>query len=181
MKIFVNAGHKIGIDCGAVGYGLEEADVTYNVGTILCNYLNEAGLEAEFLQSNSLMGEDADEDNPSICDTANESGADLFISIHCNAANGMAKGTETLVYSLHSTAHEFADYVQNEITETFDTIDRGIKVRPDLAVLRGTDMPAVLVELAFIDNEDDNDLLRDEQKEFARAIFRGIMNYLEAN
>lgn len=179
MKIFVNAGHKIGIDCGAVGYGLEEADVTYNVGTMLCNYLNEAGLEAEFLQSNSLMGEDEDYDNPSICDTANESGADLFISIHCNAANGVAQGTETLVYSPNGTSYQLAECIQNQIVDTFDTVDRGIKTRPDLAVLRGTDMPAVLVELAFIDQEDDNELLANRQDDFAKAIARGVTDYLK--
>lgn len=179
MKIFVNAGHKIGIDCGAVGYGLEEADVTYNVGQLVSGYLNQAGIATVFLQSNSLNGEDEDYDNPSICRTANYSGADFFISIHCNAANGAAKGTETLVYSPHGTSYQLAECIQNQIVNTFDTVDRGIKTRPDLAVLRGTDMPAILVELAFIDNEDDNELLAFRQDDFARAIARGVTDYIK--
>ena len=61
--------------------------------------------------------------------------------------------------------------------DSLDTTDRGLKDRPGLYVLKHTDMPAVLVELAFIDNEDDAALLRDNQDDFARAIARGVTDY----
>ena len=57
------------------------------------------------------------------------------------------------------------------------TVDRGVKERPNLCVLKNTDMPAVLVELAFIDNEEDCTLLTNEQDNFARAVARGITDY----
>ena len=57
-------------------------------------------------------------------------------------------------------------------------MDRGIKERGDLIVLKRTDMPAVLVETAFIDNAEDAELLANRQDDFARAIARGITDYM---
>ena len=151
MKAFINPGHKVGIDPGACNPdGTQEADIALRVGKLVCDYLNVAGVETELLQSNSLNGEDEDANNPSICRTANESDADIFVSIHC---------------------------IQNQIVDSLGTVDRGIKTRPNLAVLRDTIMPAVLVELAFIDNADDLYLLKNKTDEFARAIARGITDY----
>ena len=179
-KIFLNAGHKIGIDSGAVNpeTGLQEAVVALNVAEKVKYYLEKVGYEVELLQSNSLNGEDEDADNPSICRTANESEADLFVSLHCNAFNQEAKGTEVEVYSYRCTeANKLANCIQNQICDSLHTVDRGIKERPNLCVLRNTDMPAVLVELAFIDNEEDCTLLTDNQDDFARAVARGITDY----
>lgn len=179
-KIFLNAGHKIGIDSGAVNpeTGLQEAVVTLNVAEKVKYYLEKVGYEVELLQSNSLNGEDEDENNPSICRTANESEADLFVSLHCNAFNQQAKGTEVEVYSYRCTeANKLAECIQNQICDSLHTVDRGVKERPNLCVLRNTDMPAVLVELAFIDNEEDCTLLTNNQDDFARAVARGITDY----
>ena len=179
-KVFLNPGHKIGIDPGACNryMGLQEAEVVMNVGQLVKGYLEAVGYEVELLQSNSLNGEDADWDNPSICDTANASGADVFVSLHCNACNGVAQGTEVEVYSYRSTeANKLGQAIQDQIVGTFDTVNRGLKERPNLSVLRNTDMPAVLVELAFIDNDEDAQLLANDQDRFARAVARGISDY----
>lgn len=179
-KVFINAGHKIGIDSGAVNpyTGLQEAVVAMNVSQLVKGYLEAVGYEVELLQSNSLNGEDADWDNPSICDTANESGADIFVSIHCNAANRSAHGTEVEVYSYRSTeANKLGQAIQDQIVNSLGTVDRGLKERPNLAVLRYTDMPAVLVELEFIDSEVGVELLTNNQDDFARAVARGITDY----
>jgi N-acetylmuramoyl-L-alanine amidase len=109
---------------------------------------------------------------------ANRSGAELFVSIHCNAFNGAANGTESLFYPGDAEGKRLAECINRQIVDTFDITDRGVKERGDLAVLNGTYMPAVLVETAFIDNEDDAIILRDQQDEMARAIARGITDYL---
>ncbi|WP_199846815.1 N-acetylmuramoyl-L-alanine amidase family protein, partial [Acidaminococcus fermentans] len=57
------------------------------------------------------------------------------------------------------------------------TTDRGVKVMPGLMVLKHTDMPACLVETAFIDNDADAELLRTGYDDFARAIARGVTDY----
>lgn len=180
MKAFINPGHKPGLDSGAVNpdSGMQEAEVALAVGKLIVKYLTAAGVDCVLLQSNSLAGEDEDEDNPSICRTANESGADIFVSIHCNAANGAAHGTEVEVYSYSSIkANKLGQCIQNQIISSLGTTNRGLKERPNLAVLRGTDMPAVLVEMAFIDNDEDAALLAGKTDEFARAIARGVTDY----
>lgn len=183
MKVFLNPGHKVGLDSGAVNptNGKTEAETVLRIGGLVADYLATAGIDCELLQSNSLAGEDEDRNNPSICRTANESGADIFVSLHCNAANGRAQGTETLVYSDGGSATGLAKAIQKRIVEGLDMVNRGIKARPDLAVLRNTTMPAVLVELAFIDNDEDCQKLIKYEYEFARAVAAGIADYAGAD
>ena len=97
-KVFLNPGHdELSLkgtpdyDCGACNedMGLYENEVALAVGELVQKYLIAAGCDVELLQSESLSG---------ICAAANEWGADLFVSIHCNAFNGIANGVETLSY-----------------------------------------------------------------------------------
>ena len=85
MKVFLNPGHAPGghPDPGAVNSesGLRECDVALAVGQSAESYLNAAGVATELLQSNSLA---------EICEAANASDADIFVSIHCNAAEAEA-------------------------------------------------------------------------------------------
>lgn len=178
MKVFVNPGHAPGLDAGAVNAnGTQEANVALDIGKLVCAYLHKAGVSTEMLQSNSLNGEDEDANNPSICRTANNSCADLFISIHCNAANRRARGTECCIYGSGGSRERLAACIQKQIVDSVGTVDRGIKIRPDLAVLRHTSMPAVLIEMAFIDNDEDCSLLTERTDDFARAIARGVTDY----
>lgn len=181
MKVFLNAGHKVGLDSGAVNrgayYGKTEAQTVLDIGLATKGYLETAGVEVEFLQSNSLNGEDEDANNPSICRSANESGADIFVSLHCNAFNTVAKGSEVEVFSHGGEADKLARCILDQIVSSCGTAERYINERPNLAVLRGTSMPAVLVELAFIDNDEDCQKLEENADEFARAVARGITDY----
>lgn len=179
-KVFLNPGHKIGLDSGAVNpiSGLQEAQVCYDICEKVKYYLENVGIEVYMLQSNSLYGEDADENNPPVCQTSNNWGADVVISVHCNAFNTVAKGTETLIYNYgFHEPRKLAECIQSQIVNSLNTVDRGIKERPELLVLRATDCPAVLVELAFIDNESDVKLLEEKQDVFARAIARGVTDF----
>jgi len=177
-KVFLNPGHDQldlkgtpDYDPGAVNeeMGLYENEVAAAVGDLVQKYLIKAGCEVELLQNESLAY---------ICAMANRSEADLFVSIHCNAYNTVAHGTETLTYPDDKEGHKLAQCINDQIVNTFDTLDRGVKDRDNLAVLNGTEMPAVLVEMAFIDEENDAKLLRDRQDDFARAIARGVTDYL---
>ena len=177
-KVFINPGHGIGFDSGAVNHhnGAEEANICYSIACKVEHYLKKAGCYVYVLQSNNLCGEYPA--HPNIVATANELNADIFISLHCNAFNEKAQGTECLVFSRFTKSERLARTIQSQIVNSLGTIDRGIKERPDLAVLKGTKMPAVLVEMAFIDNADDCIKLMHQQDEFARAIARGITDYL---
>lgn len=178
MKVFINPGHDLELDPGAVNKfsGLREADVVAEVGWLVKSYLEAAGLEVMVLQSDSLNGETAS--RPSVCETANTWPADIFVSIHCNAAeNTAARGTETLCFNWYGMGAALAGCIQKQIVDSLGTLDRGVKQRSDLTVLRRTDMPACLVEMAFISNEDDEELLVNKKDEFARAIARGVTDY----
>ena len=177
-KIFLNPGHCLNVDNGAINTRLYvfEAAVARQIGEKVAKYLQEAGCEVELLQSNNLCGEDPS--TPNITKTANDWNADIFVSLHCNAFNQQARGTECLVFAKGSYAEDLADAIQAQIVNSLDTVDRGVKERPDLAVLKHTAMPAVLVEMAFIDNAEDCEKLIHQQDDFARAIARGVTDYL---
>lgn len=177
MKVFINPGHAPGghPDPGAVNEetGLRECDVAFTVGKAVEKYLNAAGVETELLQSDSLY---------EICEAANASDSDIFVSIHCNAAEAEeANGTETWACAGSYRGSMLASCIQNQIVNALDTTDRGVKTATPgvngLYVLTHTDMPAVLVELAFITNDKDCRMLIDQQDELARAIARGVTDY----
>ena len=70
-----------------------------------------------------------------------------------------------------------ANDIQSQIIKSINTVDRGVKKRDDLWVLNGTDATAVLVEMAFIDNEEDHAMLTNDLDTIVRAIARGITDY----
>ena len=177
MHVFINPGHDLERDSGAVNptSGLRECDVAADIGGLVKGYLEAAGCEVRMLQSDNLAGETPD--LPCVVDTANGWPADVFVSLHCNAANGYARGTETLVYANDGESARLAACIQSQIVDSLGTIDRGIKERPMLIVLNSTDMPAVLVEMAFVDNDEDAQILTKRADEIARAIARGITDF----
>lgn len=177
MKVFINPGHAPnGVpDPGAVNQytGLKEAVVAKHVGDLVAKYLIAAGLDVTVCQDDSLA---------TVVNTANSMNTDVFVSIHCNsAANSAAEGTETFYFYSSEQGKKLANCIQSQLIDAMDTIDRGIKgARPGtngLYVLTNTDAVAVLVELAFISNQDDVILLTENQDDFARAIARGVTDY----
>ena len=109
---------------------------------------------------------------------ANTWGADLFLSLHCNASvNESVSGSEALVFERNSTAYRIAEVVLAAMTEATGLRNRGVLIRPGLYVLRRTAMPAVLLELGFITNAGDAALLRDNPGLFARGIYNGLRRY----
>ena len=175
MKVFLNPGHAPGghPDPGAVNRetGLRECDVALAVGESAASYLNAAGVDTELLQSDSLE---------EICEAANASDADIFVSIHCNAAEEPT-GTETWACAGSYRGSMLANCIQSQLIDALNTTDRGVKIATPgvngLYVLTNTDMPAVLVELAFITNPGDEDILANAQDALARAVARGVTDY----
>ena len=169
MKVFLNPGHDINLDSGAVNpvYGTRECDVARDAGKMLARYLETVGCEVRTLQ---------DDDLGLVCAESNNWGADVFVSLHCNAFNTVARGTETLYKSFNG--QQLAQCIQGQIINSINTVDRGVKKRDGLWVLNGTDAVAVLVEMAFIDNEEDHSLLMNDLDTIVRAIARGITDYI---
>jgi N-acetylmuramoyl-L-alanine amidase len=110
---------------------------------------------------------------------ANDWPADLFISLHNNAAeNPNATGNEALTYSRSSdVANALATQILEQLTLTTGLRNRGIVYRPGLYVLKRTAMPAMIVEMGFISNPYDAELLANSPYLFATGIYRGILKY----
>lgn len=181
-NIFINPGHTpqrdidngTDWDVGACGNGLQENIVCAEVGNLLADECKKIGFNVVGnFQSMSLH---------EITDVANSSGADIFVSIHCNAASSSAKGTETFYCEGSSSGRDIAQAVQSRIISSLHTLDRGVKddthtQHKRIHVLRNSNMPAVLIELAFISNPDDAKLLRYNQLDFAKAIALGLADF----
>ena len=175
MRVFLNPGHAPdgNPDPGACGYGLRECDVAKNVADLAAGYLSAAGVE--------VVGSSQSDSLHEVVSASNCADVDVFISIHCNACNGSANGTEVWHFYGSGAGKTLASCIQNQIVTSLGTTDRGTKgAKPGvngLYVLSNTDAVAVLVELAFIDHAGDAELLNSQQDEFARAIARGVTDY----
>ena len=104
--------------------------------------------------------------------------ADYFVSIHANANTDPAiNGTEVYVYRKYTQSYYLAQHILNAVVNIVGTKDNGVRANPSLYVLRRTNMPAVLVELAYLTNAGDAGKLETMQSEFARGIYEGMLSY----
>ena len=183
IKVFIDQGHNPqGFNAGAEGNGLREQDINYEVGKILYDLLMADGrFEARLSRPTpeTVLGTSNSTSLQARVNAANAWGADYFISIHCNAStNPDANGSEVYVYRDSGAAYELANDVLDEIVEQVGTKNNGVRVNSSLYVLRRTQMPAILVELAYITNAGDAEKLKNMQSEFANGIYYGLLDYL---
>lgn len=170
FRVFIDPGHG-GTDPGAVYNGRQEKDDNLNLALAVGRILEDNGIDVVYSRTEDFY------DSPyEKALKGNESEADLFLSFHRNAANipGRGTGADMLVYSDTGFASEVAGNIGEEIEKTGLPYN-GITERHNLAVLRRTKMPAVLIEAGFIDNENDNRFFDENFNELAEAIARGVM------
>lgn len=174
MKICINAGHTLkGEGSGAIGLK-NESEENRKVASEVIKLLSVGGnvvIESKVDRANS------NKDYLSKCvDIANKSKADLFVSIHFNAFDGSAYGVEALIYNDKSGSKELATKICNSV-EKLGFKNRGVKIRPELYVLKNTFMDAIIVECCFIDNS--GDMNRYDYKLMAKAIVEGLVGKIE--
>ena len=183
IKIYIDQGHNpSGFNTGAEGNGYYEQDLTYEIGRRLYNLLSQ---NPEFTPRlsrptpDTILGRNNSGSLVERVRQANSWPADIFISLHNNAAeNPNATGNEALIYGPSSTvAHAMGEDILEQLTLTTGLRNRGIVYRPGLYVLKETNMPAILVEMGFISNPVDADLLANSPYLFAAGIYRGILKY----
>lgn len=182
IRIFIDQGHNTtGVNAGAVGNGLNEGAVNFVVGQELARLLNDDPRFVARLsrpQENTVLGTSNTTSLQARVTAANTWGANYFISIHCNSnSNPSIRGSEVYVYQENTQSYWLAQHILNGIVETVGTRDNGVRVNSSLYVLRRTQMPAVLVELAYLSNPEDARLLRQEPDGFALGIYRGLLSY----
>ena len=185
IKIYLDQGHNPrDYNTGAEGNGYFEQDITYDIGMRLYNYLAENPDFTPRLSRptpDTILGTTNSSSLTARVREANAWGADVFISLHTNAAiNPAANGAEALIYSRNSNvSYELAEDILREMTLVTGVRNRGVIERPGLYVLRRTNMPAVLVEMGFITNPGDAELMVNSPNLFALGIYRGILDYYD--
>lgn len=112
---------------------------------------------------------------------ANDAGADVFLSIHGNAASPSAVGTETF-YADSARSKLLSDTIQRHVQAATGFRDRGSK-QANYVVIRKTNMPAALLEIGFLTNSEEEKLMvqEDFQQKVAEAIVAGLKEYLGLN
>lgn len=183
IKIFIDQGHNpTGYhNTGASWYGLEEQDITYQVGVYLAEMLNsDPRFEARLSRPTpeTVLGTNNSTSLVERVRMANQWPANYFISLHTNASlNTAANGTEVYVYRLYTQANWLAEQVLDGIVEQVGTKNNGVRANPSLYVLKYTRMPSILAEMAYLSNPSDSEKLKNDQYQFAQGIFNGIMRY----
>ena len=169
VKIVIDAGHG-GYDAGATYNGRREKDDTLALALAVGEILEAQGYDVIYTRTDDVY------DSPvQKARIGNESGADFFVSIHRNSSPSpnQYNGVQTLIYNNAGLKATMAENVNKEL-EQVGYRNINVVERPDLAVLRRTRMPAILVEAGFINSDEDNNLFDTKFSETAEAIARGI-------
>lgn len=182
--IVVDAGHG-GAASGATGGGVCEKNCTLGIAMKL-----RAELEALGARVVMTRTKDVDVSLTDRSRMGNEIGADLFVSIHndSNERSNSASGTSTYYHASEPSSRALATCVQQSVMSVTGLPSRGVlsdKVmyNSGFAVLRGSAMPAVLCEVAYINNQNDRRKLCDPQfqQRVAKAICDGLRTYVEGS
>ncbi len=178
FEVVIDPGHG-GPDPGAIGIGgIRETDVVLEVSKIVKNLLSEKGVKVKLTRTR-----DVDLDLPPRVSIANNTDADIFVSIHANASRGKRRdinGLETFYYR-GWRGRLLAKRIQKQILRVSPgSPDRGVK-QGRFYVIKNTRMPAVLVEIGFLTGRLDARRLEKitHKKRLAYAIAKGILEYLD--
>ncbi|QHN50510.1 N-acetylmuramoyl-L-alanine amidase [Geobacillus stearothermophilus] len=176
QTLIIDPGHG-GSDPGAAANGLVEKNINLNVALKVKSLFENTGFNIALTRETDVFVPLSGR-----VSFAKEKGGNVFVSIHTNAGGGT--GTETYYYSAAGTnpyveqSKKLAQCIQKRLVEAWNSVDRGAK-RGNLHVLRENNMPAVLVELGFIDRAEDAEKLGSSywQEQAAKAIYLGILDY----
>ncbi len=183
IKIYIDQGHNPSPyhNAGASGNGLFEQDLTFAIGCLLAQLLEADGRFEICLSrpaENTVLGTDNASSLAARVHGAQEFGADYFISLHINSyESDSANGIEVFVAEQDSTSYAFGNSLLQGMLQATNLRDRGMKLNPELYVLKNATMPAALLEMGFISNSGDAALLSESPELFAQGIYNGILAY----
>lgn len=167
--IILDAGHG-GFDNGASYMGRAEKDDVLRLTLAVGEKLQQDGYNVYFTRTTDIYQSPYEK-----AELANESQGKYFISFHRNSAveDNLYRGVQSLVYQENETVSRIADNINRQLERTgFRNL--GIEEIPGLIVLRETDMPAVLLEVGFINSDEDNQLFDENFDQIVQAIVSGI-------
>ena len=172
-KVIIDAGHG-GYDNGAMYNGRREKDDNLEIALALGEILADSGIEVGYTRVDDVYQAPVEKAR-----LANAQDGDYLVSIHRNSSPepNTYSGVQSLIYEEGGINSLMADNINREMEEV-GYQNLGTSVRQNLAVLRRSDMPAVLVEVGFINTDADNALLDAKFADTAQAIADGIIGTL---
>ena len=187
-RIVLDPGHG-GSDTGAIGpTGVTEKSIALRIAKRLKTLLEAEGAEViltrtEDTEVSPKKAKATDvEELQARCDIANQNSADIFLSIHLDAFSGPeAHGTTGYYYEMGSAdSRRLADCIKRGVLRRLGTFDRGTKPCA-FYVCRHTDMPAMLLETAFVSNPREEQMMNSEEgvENAAQGIAAGIAEYFQ--
>ncbi len=179
--IVVDAGHG-GFDPGAVGVtGVLEKDIALDVSQKLTSLLEMSGAKVVCTRTgDEALGNNKKEDIRKRAEMAVDSGCDIFLSIQANSIpNAKLRGAQVFYHPNSQEGYRLADNVQNEIIRVLKNTKRQALPIKDVFLLKNLAMPAVVVEVGFLSNAEEEALLKDAdyQNRMAWSVYSGIVNY----
>lgn len=188
--IVLDPGHG-GVDGGATGKnGTNEKEITLEVAKLLKDYLQEAGAlvyltreKDEDLAKKETKGlsRRKSEDIRNRLKFIHDKKADFFLSIHLNAIpDSRWSGAQTFYYDRYDENEHLANMIQSELIRNLENTDRTPLALDSIYLLKYAEVPGALVELGFLSNEKERELLenQDYQQKLATSIYQGMIRYI---
>lgn len=173
--VVLDAGHG-GANPGATYNGRQEKDDVLALTLAVGDILEANGVNVYYTRTNDVY-----ESPYQKAMEGNAVGADYFVSIHRNSSPypNQYTGVESLVYNRYGRAAQLAANINRRL-EQVGFVDQGVNEGTNLVVLNSTQMPAVLLEVGFINTDADNRLYDERFDEIAQAIADGILATIRA-
>lgn len=182
IRIYIDQGHNpYNPNAGAEGNGLREQDIVYRIGQDTAALLRENGrfdVRLSRPTPTTVLGTSNASSLAARVQDANAWGANYFLSLHTNASElPAATGCEAFSFARDTPAFFLGEDILDALQANTGLRNRGMFVRPSLYVLKRTTMPAVLLELGFITNRFDAELMVTRPELFARGICDGVLAF----
>ena len=182
IKIVIDAGHG-GSDSGATGNGMAEKNLTLAI--VLAakrSFDKDSRFQVSYTRTSDTY--------PSLSQRAklaNNKNADMFLCVHINSASASAHGTETLWSKSRNSATQkkgltsktLAKAMQSAAVATTGFTNRGLVDRPNLYVLKHTNMPACLIEYGFISNKKESARMKANTSAYGKALYKAVVNLMK--
>ncbi|MFD1414906.1 N-acetylmuramoyl-L-alanine amidase CwlD [Oceanobacillus jeddahense] len=188
--IVIDPGHG-GPDGGAVGAdGTVEKDIALSVSKVIQSYLMQHGAIVHLTRDEDVdlasegtsgLANRKSEDIRNRLAFIHEKEPDFFISIHLNALpDSQWHGAQTFYYPRFEEGEHLATMIQEEIIRNLENTNRQPLAIDQMYLLKHAEVPGALVEIGFLSNETERELLKDDayQRQMAASIYEGILRYV---
>ena len=188
-KVVIDAGHGGGDPGAKSNCGIIEKHLNLDVAMRLKKYLSMAGVycimiretDRDYFQSGDSSSSKKRRDLNHRIEIANQSGADIFLSIHANSfPQTIYHGAQTFYCEKSPESKRLAETIQEQLVSSLGPNRRKAK-KGDFRVLNLTRIPGVIIETGFLSNPEEARLLATEQhrEQLAEAIYLGVLKYFQ--